>query len=58
MLSLLLITRTDGWNLANSVINVVILACYKTSLDFVNISESVISGRRFSSHEPKLLVYQ
>ena len=49
-LFLLLITRMNGWNLTNSVINVVILACYKTSLDFVNISESVISGRLFLSY--------
>ena len=34
---LLLMTRMNGWNLTNSVVNVCILTCYKTSLDFVNI---------------------
>ena len=51
MVFLLLITITNGWNLTNYVINVCILTCYKTSLDFVNISESVIhvSGKLFFS---------
>ena len=40
----------NGWNLTHSVINVSILTCNKTSLDFVNISESVISGRLFLSY--------
>ena len=50
ILFLLLITRMNRWNLTNSVQNVSILTCYKTSLDFVNISESVISGRLFLSY--------
>ena len=40
----------NGLNLTNSVINVSILTRYFTSLDFVNISESVISGRLFLSY--------
>ena len=47
---LLLVSRMNRWNLANSVKNVSILTCYKTSLDFVNISDSVISGRIFLSY--------
>ena len=50
ILFLLLITEMNGWNLTNSVINAIILTCYKTSLDFVNISESVISVRLFLSY--------
>ena len=40
----------NGWNLTNYVMTVGILTCYKASLDFVNISESVISGRVFLSY--------
>ena len=50
ILFLLHITRVNGWNLTNSVINVGTLTCYKTSLDFGNISKSVISGSLFLSY--------
>ena len=39
-----------GIVLTNSLINVGILTCCNTSLDFVNISESVTSGRLFLSY--------
>ena len=45
----------NGWNLTYSVINFGILTCYKTSLDFVDISESVISGRLFLSYNGPVL---
>ena len=50
ILFLLHITRMNGWNWTNYFINVGILTCYKTSLDFVNTSELVISGRLFLSY--------
>ena len=50
ILFLLLISRMNGWNLTNSVINVGILTCSKTSQQFVNISELVISWRLFLSN--------
>ena len=51
ILFLLLITKMNGWNLTNSVImlNSILTHC-NTSLDFFNISESVISGRLFLSY--------
>ena len=51
ILFLLLITRMNGWNLTNSVtmLSSILTHC-NTSLYFVNISESVISGRLFLSY--------
>ena len=40
----------NGWNLTESASDIGIMTCYKTSLDFVNISETVISWRLFFSY--------